>query len=259
MPSTTALTVTSTEALSPGLVRVHFRSDDLSAFAGSTATDRYVKLVFEGGEAPVLRTYTAIDPDVEAGTVAIDFVVHGDEGVAGPWAARATPGETLAARGPGGGYAPDPSAAWHLLVGDQSALPAVAAAVAALGATAVGYVVVEVPGREHEIDLRAPAGMEVSWVYAASAEETVGDDAVAGSPTLVDAVRALPWRPGRVQAFVHGEARAVMHGIRPYLLTERGVPRADASISGYWRRGRSEESFRVWKSELATAESAAAG
>lgn len=60
---------------------------------------------------------------------------------------------------------------------------------------------------------------------------------------FVTAVRALPWRAGRAHAFVHGEARAVMHGIRPYLRKERGVPRADASISGYWRRGRSEESF----------------
>lgn len=241
------------------MVRVHFRSDDLSAFAESTDTDRYVKLVFEGGEQPVLRTYTATDPDVEAGTVAIDFVVHGGDGVAGPWAARATPGETLTARGPGGGYAPDPSAAWHLLVGDQSALPVVAAAVRALAVDAVGYVVVEVPGREHEIDLRAPIGIDVIWVYDAGAEQPECDDAGAASPTLVDAVRALPWRSGRVQAFVHGEARAVMHGIRPYLLKERGVPRADASISGYWRLGRSEESFRVWKSELARVESAAAG
>ena len=87
MPGTTQLTVTSTERLSPGLTRVRFRSDDLSAFTGSTDTDRYVKLRLGTAEAPVVRTYTALDPDVEAGTLAIDFVVHGDEGYAGPWAA----------------------------------------------------------------------------------------------------------------------------------------------------------------------------
>ncbi|MFI2708407.1 SIP domain-containing protein, partial [Nocardioides sp. CER28] len=74
---------------------------------------------------------------------------------------------------------------------------------------------------------------------------------------LVAAVRALPWLSGRVQAFVHGEAEAVMHGIRPYLLREREVPRADASISGYWRKGRTEETFREWKAELAAVEGAA--
>ena len=43
-----------------------------------------------------------------------------------------------------------------------------------------------------------------------------------------------------------------MKGVRPYLLTERSVPRSDTSISAYWRRGRTEEGFRVWKSELPT-------
>ncbi len=71
---------------------------------------------------------------------------------------------------------------------------------------------------------------------------------------LVDTVRALPWRAGRVHVFAHGEAQSVMHGLRPYFLKERGVARADASISGYWRQGRTEEGFRQWKSELAAAE-----
>lgn len=60
----------------------------------------------------------------------------------------------------------------------------------------------------------------------------------------------MDWLPGRVHAFVHGEAQEVMHGLRPHLLTERGLSREQVSISGYWRRGRSEDGFRVWKSEL---------
>ena len=43
-------------------------------------------------------------------------------------------------------------------------------------------------------------------------------------------------------------------GGMPYLLRERAVPRADVSISGYWRSGRTEDGFRVWKRELAAAE-----
>src|SRR3954453_4753996 len=97
----TYLTVTGTRELSPSMRRVHFRSDDLSAFADSLDTDRYVKLVFPRGgrplprpldmralrgsvppeEMPVVRTYTALDPDISAGSLTIDFVVHGDEGV----------------------------------------------------------------------------------------------------------------------------------------------------------------------------------
>ncbi|WP_156465261.1 siderophore-interacting protein [Knoellia sp. Soil729] len=260
----TSLTVTSTEQLTPRLTRVWFSSDDLSAFEGSDSTDRYVKLVFPKPgvvypepldmralrgtippeDLPLVRTYTALFPDVAAGTVAIDFVVHGDEGVAGPWAAAARPGDTLLANGPGGGYRPDPTADWHLLAGDESAIPAITAALAALTPDAVARVVLLVDGPGHELDLARPAGAELAFVH----RETGGD--------LVEAVRAMDWPQGRVHAFVHGEGGAVMHGIRPYLLRERGLAREQVSISGYWRLGRTEEGFRDWKSELAAADSA---
>lgn len=240
MPGPTLLTVTSTTTLTPGLVRVELRSDDLSAFAGSEFTDRYVKLVFPTQDQPVVRTYTALDPDVAAGTLAIEFVVHGDDGVAGPWAAAARPGDTLLANGPGGAFAPDPTADWHLFAGDEAGLPAIKAALAALPGDAVARVLIDVPGDDHRIDLPGPADTTVTWVEGG----------------LAEAVRAAQWLPGRVECFVHGEGQTVMKGIRPYLLTERGLDRADVSISGYWRAGRTEEGFRQWKSELRAAEGA---
>jgi NADPH-dependent ferric siderophore reductase len=241
----TELVVTGTERLSPGMIRVRLAAEDRAAFAErfgtSPFTDRYVKLALTGPDgAAVLRTYTALEPDAERGTLAIDFVVHGTDGVAGPWAAGARPGDRLTVRGPGGAYAPDPRADWHLLAGDQSALPAIRAALAALPPTARGHALLQVPDADHEQPLAAPSGVVVTWLH--------------GEEGLVDAVRALPWRPGRVHAFVHGEAQTVMHGIRPYLLRDRAVPREDASISGYWRQGRTEETFRQWKAELAAAE-----
>ena len=257
------LTVTRTEDLTPGLRRIWFHSDDLSAFDRSTHTDRYVKLVFaKDGQPlpdpvdvramrrdgvpeellPAVRTYTALFPDVAAGTVAIDFVVHGDEGVAGPWAARAEPGQILQANGPGGGYRPDPTADWHLLVGDESAVPAIASALPELGPEPTVRLLLAVPDATHEVPLSLGPDQPVRYVT---------DPA-----ELVTAVRELRWLPGRVQVFAHGEAQAIMHGVRPYVLKERRVPRADASISGYWRQGRSEDAFRVWKQELAAAETA---
>lgn len=245
---TTRLTVTGTQQVTPGLRRVWFRSDDLSAFADSDHTDRYVKLVFGSPDAerPVLRTYTALFPDVAAGTLAIDFVLHGDTGVAGPWAAAARPGDELLARGPGGGYAPDPTADWHLLVGDESALPAITAALAALPADAVARVVVEVEGPDHQPALELPPGAQLRFVHR-------------GTTTLTEAVQALDWLPGRVHAFVHGEAAEVMKSLRPWLLGDRGLAREQVSISGYWRRGRTEEDFRTWKRELAAAEEGRGG
>jgi len=259
---TTRLTVSHAEQITPSLRRVWFESDDLSAFAESEDTDRYVKLVFPKPgvvypeplnprelrgkippeDMPAVRTYTALFPDVDAGTLAIDFVVHGDEGVAGPWAAAAQPGDRLVVNGPGGGYRPDPAADWHLLAGDEAAVPAITAALDALSGDVVTRVVVLVESPDHEPPIKGPG--EIRFLH-----RSAGDD-------LVDAVRSLDWLPGRVQAFVHGEADAVMHGIRPYLLQERGLDRAQVSISGYWRRGATEEGFRTWKSELARAEGA---
>lgn len=260
----TRLVVTGSEWLTRSVIRVHFRSDDLSAFADSRDTDRYVKLIyprpgvaypdpfdlaevrsrFAAEDQPVVRTYTVVDPDAAAGTLAIDFVVHGDEGFAGPWAVSAEPGDVIWASGPGGGYVPDPAADWHLLAGDEVGLPAIRAAAAALPDEARGYVVVEVAGPGYEQPLAVPRGVALTWLHAdQSAPEQ-----------LADAVRALPWLPGRVQAFVHGEADVVMHGIRPYLLGERELDRADVSVSGYWRRGHTEETFRDWKRALAEAE-----
>lgn len=245
----TLLTVESTEQLSPGMTRIRF-SGDLAAFAQSTFTDRYVKLVFgdpaelEAGGRPTLRTYTALEPDVAAGTLTIDFVVHGDEGIAGPWAARAQPGDTIHVRGPGGAYAPDLAADWHLLAGDEAAIPAIRQALAALAEDAQGYVVLQVDGPSYQQPVAAPAGVAVTWLHRSDPSH----------PGLADAVRALPWREGRVHAFVHGEGQAVMKEIRPYLYGERGVPRADVSISAYWKQGRTEETFRDWKAELARTE-----
>lgn len=268
MPATT-LTVTSTEPITPSLRRVWFHTDDLSAFADSEHTDRYVKLVFlrDGvdypepldlralrgvlppEQMPTVRTYTALFPDLEQGTLAIDFVLHGDEGVAGPWARRAEPGDTLLANGPGGAYRPDPGAGWHLLVGDESALPAIGAALADLGPDAVVRLVLLVESADQHLELTLPADGKVVWLH----RDEGGEDA------LVQAVRDLAWPAGRVHAFVHGEAQVVMHGVRPYLLRERGLEREQVSVSGYWRRGRSEEGFRQWKSELAQAEGGSPG
>jgi NADPH-dependent ferric siderophore reductase len=236
------LTVTSTETVTPVIRRVWFRSDDPAEFAERFAesgwTDRYVKLQFPDA----VRTYTALFPDLAAGTLAIDFVTHGDHGVAGPWAQAVQPGERLEVRGPGGAYRPDPDADWHLLAGDESAVPAITAAVEALPADAVARVVVLVEDAGHEPVLSLPIGAELTMLHRAEGEG------------LAAAVRALEWLPGRVHAFVHGEAEEVMHEVRPYLLKERGLDRDQVSISGYWRRGRSEEGFRQWKTELRAAE-----
>lgn len=265
-----------TEQVMPHMIRVVLGGNGFNTFTPSEFTDSYVKLIFLPAGAdvaalpqpltldsfaglpaatqPVLRTITVRHADPAARELAVDIVVHGEHGVAGPWAATAQPGQPLYVMGPSGAYAPDPSADWHLLAGDETALPAISAALEALPADAIGQVFIEVAGPEDELSLTAPEGVQVNWLYRGGRADLVGEDRAGDFAPLVEAVKTAFWMPGQVHAFVHGEAQAVMHNLRHYIRKERGVDAKWASISGYWRRGRTEESFRQWKKELAAAE-----
>jgi len=253
------LEVVSTERLSPHLVRLRARGVDLAAFRESPYTDRYVKITFvkpelgleppydlsalremlDPDDLPVTRTYTV--RDVVGDELAIDFVVHGDEGLAGPWAARAQPGERLVVSSPGGGYAPDPSADWHLLAGDESAIPAIAAALEALPADATGAAFLEVQAPDEQLTLTAPAGIDVVWLHRGAA-------AAGTSRVLVDAVADWTAPTGRGHVFVHGE-REAMKSLRDVIFGQWGLPRAQVSLSGYWAYGRTEDRFQAEKRE----------
>ncbi len=169
------------------------------------------------------RTYTVRAWDPVQRELTLDFVVHGDEGLAGPWALRAQPGDTVRFLGPGGAYAPDPAADWHLLVGDESALPAIARALETLPAGARTHAFVEVSGPEEEQKIDT----EVRVVWLHRGDRPVGE-------ALLEAVRGLEFPEGRLHAFVHGEAGFVKE-LRRLLRVERQIPREDLSISGYWR------------------------
>lgn len=247
------------EHLTPHMVRLYIGGENFPMLLANDHTDAYIKIFFAKPELgleppyhlaelrealapedlPVTRTYTIRAIDRDQGWLAVDFVVHGEAGIAGPWAAKAEPGAPVVFAGPGGGYSPDPTADWHLLAGDESALPAIAAALEALAPEAVGVAVIEVGSEVDEQPLRAPAGVEIHWVHRGIAE--------AGTSTvLVDAVRDVDWRPGRVHVFAHGEREAVKQ-LRDIFFTDHALERRQVSISGYWAYGRSEETFQAEK------------
>jgi NADPH-dependent ferric siderophore reductase len=243
--------------LTPHLIRVVVGGEDLDGFVVGEFTDHYVKLQIPPPGAPYTapfdaedlrarlpreqwprtRTFTVRHWDGERSLLTLDFVDHGDSGVAGPWAAAARPGDRLQLMGPGGAYTPDPAADWHLMVGDESVLPAIAASLVRVPAGVPVHVVVEVGGPEDEIALETPGDLRLTWLHRNGA----GD-------RLLDAVRALAFPDGSVHAFVHGEASAV-RAVRRHLVVERGVPREALSVSGYWKRGRTDEGWREDKAE----------
>lgn len=268
--------VVSTEQLAPHMRRVVLGGTGFDTFTPGEFTDSYVKFAFirddidvttlpqpltldsfselPAEHQPTVRTYTVRRVDADARQITVDFVVHGEHGVAGPWAMAAQPGDTVYLMGPGGAYAPDPAADWHLFAGDEAGLPAISAALEALPPNAIGKAFIEVAGPEDEVELTKPEGVELYWVYRGGRADTVGEDMAGDHAPLIEAVTTAQWLPGQVQVFIHGEAQAVMHNLRPYIRKERGVDAKWASISGYWRRGRTEETFRQWKRELAAAE-----
>jgi NADPH-dependent ferric siderophore reductase len=268
--------VVRTEQLAPHMIRVVL-GGGFDTFTPTDYTDSYVKIVLPRSDTdvsalptpltmdsfkevppeyqPVVRTYTVRHVDPERREISIDFVVHGELGVAGPWAASVKAGDPAYLMGPSGAYAPDPAADWHLLAGDEAGLPAISAALEAMAPDAVGQAFIEVSGPDDELRLTAPGGVEVRWIYRGGRADLVGEDSAGDQAPLIAAVKEAQWLPGQVQVFIHGEAQSVMHNLRPYIRKERGVEAKWASISGYWRRGRTEETFRQWKAELAKAES----
>ncbi|GAT68580.1 FAD-binding protein [Planomonospora sphaerica] len=251
--------VVRTERLTPHMIRVVLGGEGLRDLPVGEFTDHYVKLLFAPPgvtypqpldleavrrdlpreQQPTTRTYTVRAWDAEAGELTLDFVHHGDSGLAGPWAARAQPGEEIWFLGPGGAYAPSAEADWHLLAGDESALPAIAASLERLPAGAPAHVLVEVAGPEEEQPLDSSGDVKIVWLHRGGAP--IGE-------RLVAAVRELDFPEGVLHAFVHGEAGFVKE-LRRHLRTERGVPLSALSISGYWRIGRDEDGWQSSKRE----------
>ena len=267
--------VVRSEQLTPHMIRLVL-GGGFDTFTPSDFTDSYVKIVIPRPNVdvttlptpltldsfkelpdehqPVVRTYTVRHADSDRREITIDFVVHGEQGVAGPWAASVTPGDPAYLMGPSGAYRPDQAADWHLLAGDEAGLPAISAALEALPPNAIGNALIEVSGPEDEVQLSAPEGVDVRWIYRGGRADLVPEELAGDQAPLIAAVKETQWLPGQVQVFIHGEAQVVMHNLRSYIRRERGVDAKWASISGYWRRGRTEETFRQWKAELAKAE-----
>lgn len=228
-----------TTRVSPQLVRVTLGGPGFAQYEDRPDTDKYVKLRFTDATGnPVTRTYTVRAVDTEEGSLDIEFVVHGDEGLAAPWAASVRPGATISFMGPGGGYVPNPNADWYLLLGDLSAVPAIASALERLPDDAVGTAIIEVDDPQSVMDLAGPTGVQVIWTV----------DEAHDPARLADTVAAQPWRDGQVDVFAHGE-RESMKQLRRVLFDDRGLARTQVSLSGYWARGRTEDRFQAEKRE----------
>ncbi|RNL86607.1 siderophore-interacting protein [Halostreptopolyspora alba] len=221
-----------------GFERPPFRSDGF---------DDHVKIVLpdEDGTVPHIGTQQekrfAWDPDAfartrdytvrawnpESQTIELDFVRHA-HGLAAAWAFRARAGDRIHIAGPKSCALRNDEAEWHLLVGDDTALPSIARWLEEAPEATRGHAIVEVPTEADRQDIPTAADVEIEWLVR-------GDVPAGASPQLFDAVRRVRVPDCRVYAWVGGEALTIAP-IRRYLRADLGLPKEDVEVVGYWRR-----------------------
>ena len=242
------LTVTATERLTPNMVRITLAGDELTGFA-SASYDDHVKLCFpKPGEATVVwpavgpdavplpegviaspvRDFTPRAYDAKKGELSIDFAVH-EAGPASDWATRAEPGSRLGVGGPRGSFVVADDFDWYLLIGDETALPAIGRRLEELRPGAHAIVIAAVTEASEEQAFASQATLDVRWLHRPLS--------AAGDITpFLDALSAQSLPEGDGYVWVAGETN-VAKALRKVLVEERGVPRAWIKAAGYWRHG----------------------
>lgn len=232
--------------LSPLLRRVRFAGGDLHDFV-SASFDDHVKLFFPlpgqqepllpsgppgsrsvDGPRPVARDYTPSRFDTAAGTLDIDFLLHG-HGPAASWAAQAQPGQRLGLGGPRGSFILPDGLPWQLLIGDDAALPAIARRLTELPAGTPVQVLLETRDAGTQLALPTAAAAQITWLHRGSA-------APGSSGLLAAAAGRLPKPDGDGFVWAAGES-AEIAAVRQVLVSRWGLPKQQIRAASYWKRG----------------------
>ena len=287
------------EDLSPNLRRIRFVGRELEHFA-DPGLDQRIKILFGAWPVihdsaedwyaawlglpedvrPAMRTYTTrrVTHAPAGSSVDVDMVLHDDAGPAGDWATRAEVGDEAMLVGPDRRFTGDPGgraftlpveAGQVLLVGDETALPAIARILEDLAvADQPGLRVtalVEVSTAADCLDLTAPDGAQVVWLVRSGRPHWFALDRAVRSWTMVAAGAGTPsesahskadedellWEvPEADEASASTSLRGayvwvaaeqgVVRGIRRHLLGEIGLGRGQVALMGYWRLGRAQ-------------------
>ena len=215
------LTVLRVAQISPHFRRITFASDSLADFI-SASFDDHLKLILDTGRGePAMRDYTPRRFDAAARELDIEFALHGD-GQAANWAAQAAPGQRVMIGGPRGSFIVPTDYTWHLLIGDDTALPAVARRVEELPAGTRALVRMVVADAADRRLPASAAAVDVQWFDSAEA--------------LLASVRALTLPAGEGYAWCAGEA-ATTAELRGVLVNEKGHSRHAIRAAAYWKRG----------------------
>lgn len=232
------------QALTPRMVRVTLAGPELAGFPvpepaasvrlliPSSGRSRLVipewngnEFLLPDGQRPIIRTFTPRRYRPDELELDLDIVLH-KGGATSTWAASASHGAPAAISGPGRGYDLDPAASAFLLVGDETAIPAIAQLLEALPEDKSIRAIIEIARPDSRLALPDHPQATVEWLNMPAGE--------APGNSLIATVEEAELAEG-TKFWVAGEA-AAMHKIRQHLFKERGLPRSNATVRGYWKK-----------------------
>ncbi|SAL78051.1 iron transport/utilization-like protein [Caballeronia terrestris] len=242
------LEVKRVQSLTPNFVRITLTGDALEDFESASFDDHVKVFLPEPGELkptvpvagpdgpvfdpakprPVARDFTPRRFDRDARELDIEFALH-EAGPATAWAAQAAPGQYLGIGGPRGSFVIPAHFDWHLFIGDETALPAIARRLEELPAGTRAATLIEVADVSARIEFDTRADLYAEWRYR--------DDAVhPDGGALLLALREIYLPDGEGYIWAAGEA-TLMRAVRQLLCVERGIDKRRIRASAYWKRG----------------------
>ncbi|MBO0346857.1 siderophore-interacting protein [Roseibium sp. CAU 1637] len=222
-----SLTVVASVRLTPHMQRVTLTGEDLADFQSPGFDDNVKLLLSADDEDPIRRSYTPRSFDVATRELVLDFALH-DAGPATQWALSAEVGSSLVVGGPRGSRVVRGNFINWLLIGDETALPAIGRKVEEAGEADRITVIAGIPTPEDQQAFETPADVTCHWLCRT--EEHAADPA----PFLA-AVKALDIAP---ETFIWIAAEAqVAQTLKSYVLDDLGVNPAWIKSSGYWTKG----------------------
>jgi len=224
------LTVSNVEKITPGMLRIELAGEDLADFV-SLAPDDHIKVLVPGpGEEMVRRDYTPRRYDTDARTLVIDFAIH-EAGPATQWALGARPGDSLEIGGPRGSAVISDDVKNWLLVGDETALPAIGRRIEEAGSDVrITAIMAVADAAEHQI-FQTDAQLETHWAHRPLSEATDASALMAVLQSVELAAGTFVW--------IAAEA-SVTRALRTYFVEERGYPLSWIKASGYWVKGKAD-------------------
>lgn len=228
------LTVAAVQRLSPHMIRVTLTGDDLADFV-SGAPDDHIKIFFPQGDGePARRDYTPRRFSQADRSLVVDFVDH-EGGPAADWARAAQPGDRISIGGPRGSQIIGGDIRGWVLIGDETALPAIGRRIEEMAPGLPVTAILAVAAAAEEQPFATKAALTARWVHRPAAAAT--DPA-----PLLAALREVDLPP---QTFVWiGAEAGVARALRAHLLEERGFPRGWLKASGYWLKGQADAAIK---------------